>query len=336
MNLETPETAFHALDARLTRIESLLVAERGGREVELLDLLRTVWRHKWLIATVTVAFAVAAVALAFLLPVEYTATALLTPAENSGSSKLSQLAQEFGGLAALGGINMPQGTDQTDAVIKVLKSWGFLADFIRENHLAVDVFAATGWNRADNDLYIDPDLYDVKDHKWVRRFDAAAGETAAPNGWELYKAFRSRLTVEQDKTTGLITLSVEFYSPILAKAWADALVSTINERFRLQDRQKAEESLKYLEQQLQQTHVEDVKTALYELISEQMRTLMLTEVNREYVLKTISDARIPEDKSSPNRILISLGGAGLGLVLSLAIVYIRETSSKTRRAGTER
>ena len=336
MNLESPDTTFHDLAARVTKIEFLLVAERVGREVELLDLLKTIWRRKWLIAAVTVTFAIASVALAFLLPVEYTATTLLAPADNSDTSKLSKLAQEFGGLAGLGGINMSKSTDQTDAVIKVLGSWGFLADFVGENHLAVDVFAATGWNRADNALYIDPDLYDVKHNKWVRRFDAAAGETAAPNGWELYKAFRHRLTVEQDKTTGLITIGVEFYSPILAKAWVDALVSSINGRFRLQDRQKAEESLKYLEQQLQQTHVEDVKTALYELIGEQMRTLMLTAVNREYVLKTISAARVPEDKSSPNRILICFGGIGLGLVLSLAFVIIRDTSSNTRHADTKR
>jgi len=70
MNLESPDTTFHDLAARVTKIEFLLVAERVGREVELLDLLKTIWRRKWLIAAVTVTFAIASVALAFLLPAE--------------------------------------------------------------------------------------------------------------------------------------------------------------------------------------------------------------------------------------------------------------------------
>jgi len=77
----------------------------------------------------------------------------------------------------------------------------------------------------------------------------AAGETAAPNGWELYKAFRHRLTVEQDKTTGLITISVEFYSPILGKAWVDG-TSILNSMTGsdCRNRQKAKRASKYLEQ----------------------------------------------------------------------------------------
>lgn len=326
---------YQGENVRLARIESLLSRAQPDHEIDLRELLRIIWRRKWRMVAITAGFVIASAALAFWLPVEYTATAMLVPAENSNPSTLSKLAGEFGGLAALGGINLPQTGDRASVALQVMQSWEFLSDFVRQNHLEVPVFAATGWDRSDNRLYIDPDLYNVKRHKWVRRFSPAEGETAAPSNWELYKALMRHLTVDQDKKTNLITVSVEFYSPIMAKEWVDKLIAAINREFRLQDREEAEKSIHYLNDQLNETQYKELRTALYELLEDQMKTLMLTEVNKQYVLKTVSAAKVPDHKSSPRRLMICLTGLALGVVIALIFVVAGDAMQRGRRDGTK-
>ncbi|MGH8219658.1 MAG: Wzz/FepE/Etk N-terminal domain-containing protein [Steroidobacteraceae bacterium] len=318
----------------LARVELVLSREQAEEEVDLRQICRIIWRRKWVVVAVTAIFTFASAAVALWLPDEYTAKAMLMPAENDNNSMLSQLANQFGGLTSLAGISLPQTQDRTGIALEVFKSWGFLADFIRQNQLEVPIFAATGWNRADNRLEIDPKLYDDSSHKWVRKFNPAKGETAAPNGWELYKALSRRLSVYQDKQTGLVTLSVEFYSPYIAREWVDELVVAINRQFQLHDREEAQERIRYLEGQLEKTNLKDIKVILSDLIEEQTRTLMMTQVNNEYVLKTVSAARLPEERSSPMRLLICGAGAGSGILLSAIYIVATGRSSRGPRVET--
>ncbi len=109
--------------------------------------------------------------------------------------------------------------------MEMVKTWDFLDTFIRENNIEVAVFAATGWDRVTDKPVIDNDLYDSAANEWVRDFDPSKGESANPSSWELYEVMRDRVSVSQNANTGLITLSVEFYSPIIAKEWVEKLVA---------------------------------------------------------------------------------------------------------------
>jgi len=59
----------------------------------------------------------------------------------------------------------------------------------------------------------------------------------------------------------------------------------------------------------------------YQLIEEQTKTLMLAEASDEYVLKTISEAKVPVEQEKPNRlliiILVTLMAFGLSAILSV-------------------
>jgi LPS O-antigen subunit length determinant protein (WzzB/FepE family) len=124
-------------------------------------------------------------------------------------------------------------------------------------------------------------------------------------------------------STSLINLSVEYYSPIIAKEWVDKLVAAINSHLRVRDRDEASKSIQFLERQISQTSLAEMKNVFYQLVEEQTKNLMLTEISDEYVLKTLSPARIPEEKSRPNRALICIGGTLLGFVFALLLVFLR-------------
>jgi uncharacterized protein involved in exopolysaccharide biosynthesis len=234
------------------------------------------------------------------------------------------LAGQFGGLASLAGINLggDPSSDKAAMAMELLKTWDFLDNFIRDNELEVAVFASRRWDRATDRLVIDPHLYNTATNQWVRDFDPHKGETANPSSWELYEEMRERISVRQNANTGFITLSVEFYSPTVAKRWADKLVAAVNLHIRTRDRDQARENIDYLRQQIDQTSLAEMKNVFYQLIEEQTKTLMLSEVSEEYVLSILSPARVPEKKSRPNRALICISGSVVGFVSGLLMALL--------------
>ena len=300
----------------------------GSGADELIDLrvlLVVVWRAKWLILAITGFFAVLSVVVALLLPNQYKATAILVPAASASTSSLGGLSRQLGGLASIAGISIggDAGTEKYVIAIELVKTWGFLDTFIKDNNLEVAVFAAKGWDRANNQLVIDSDLYDIESSEWIRDFDPSEGETVEPSSWELYQELKDRITVGQDLNTSLITLSVEYYSPIIAKEWVDKLVVAINSHLRVRDRNQASKSIEYLKKQIDQTSLAEMKNMFYQLVEEQTKNLMLTEVSDEYVLNTLDSAKVPEEKSWPNRALICIGGTVFGFIFALFIVFLR-------------
>lgn len=294
-------------------------------EIDLRELARAVWQGKWLIVIVTTIFFVCSVFYALSISDEYKSTVLLAPASSSGGSALSKLAGQYGGLASLAGINLGGGggDGKVSVAMEIIKTWGFLEEFIEINQMKVAIFAAEGWNRTSNKLVINSELYDEENNQWVRELNSAKGQQVEPSSWELYKKLKDRISISQDKASGLISLTVEYYSPKLAQQWVTLLVKAINANLQKRDREDAAKSIEYLQNKIRETNVSDMQTVFYQLIEEQTKALMLAEVSEEYVFKTISSARVAEEKSKPKRAIIVILGFMLGGMLSVLIVLIR-------------
>jgi LPS O-antigen subunit length determinant protein (WzzB/FepE family) len=105
-------------------------------------------------------------------------------------------------------------------------------------------------------------------------------------------------------------------------------VEDLNDFMRIQDQQESQNSIDYLTKQLEKTQIANMETVFYQLIEEQTKNMMLTQVNKEYVLKTIDPAQVPDRKDQPKRALIVVLGTMLGGMLSVLIVLIRYFSNK--------
>ncbi len=71
-----------------------------------------------------------------------------------------------------------------------------------------------------------------------------------------------------------------------------------------------------------------MQSTFYKLIEEQTKSLMLAEVQDEFIFKTIDPSVVPEIKTSPKRALICvLGGVlggGFGLTIVLVMYIVRK------------
>jgi LPS O-antigen subunit length determinant protein (WzzB/FepE family) len=290
-------------------------------EIDLKELFSVLWAAKKLILGITSIFAVVSVIYALSLPNQYKASALLAPAQQQ-SGGLSGALGDLGGLAALAGVNIGGG-DGGEAQIaqEIIVSWGFIEKFIQQNNLAVEVFAADGWDEQRNQLSLDDDLYSVEENRWTRT--PPSGRTANPTSWELYEEFLEKVSISADKKTGLISLSVEYYSPYIAKQWVDQLVVAINQHMQQRKLQMVNTNIQYLEAQIQKTPIAEMREVFYTIIEEQVKSKMLAEASPEYVFVTVSPAMVPAKKSQPKRALICILGTLLGGMLSIAFVLLR-------------
>lgn len=286
-------------------------------EIDLRELFSAIWQGKWLIIAVTSLFTVASVFYALSLPDVYKSEVTLAPAEDNSLKVPGQL----GGLAALAGVNLGgKGGDKTALALEILKSRDFLGRFIEQNDLYIPIMAAKGWDRATNQLIIDPEIYDAKNKAWVRKVQEPL--KPKPSLLETIDEFNKAFSVNLDETSGMVKLSIKFYSPLTAKVWADALVKSINEEIRSRDLSEADKSIEYLNGQIPLTNVSDIRTMLFSLIEEQTKTKMLAHAREEYVLKTIDPAVVSELKDSPKRVLIVLTAIVLGMFVGIVILIV--------------
>lgn len=298
---------------------------RSDDEIDLRELFSAIWKGKWLIIVISCISAVIAVIYALSLPNIYKSEALLAPAAEQKSAGLSG---QLGGLAALAGVSLGSGAgvDKTALAIEVIKSRDFLGRFIEQRIQLQDLMAVKSWDLSTNTLYYETELYDPQQQKWLR--DVKPPRQAKPSAQEAYKKLLELLTVNQDPTTGMVKLSIEHISPYIAQSWVQMLIADLNLEMKKRDIDEAEKSIAYLQQQITQTTIADLRTALYSLIEEQTKTLMLANVRDEYVFKIIDTPLVPEEKMGPARamlvILITFLGGFVGIVAAILRQQLRQ------------
>lgn len=292
-------------------------------EIDLRELFAAIWKGKWLIIAMTFVFAVASVVYALSLPNIYKADALLAPAESSNGGGLSKMAGQLGGLAALAGVNLGGGeSSQTDLAVQVMKSRQFVDAFINKHDLLVPLMAAREWDLANDQLVLNEELYDARTGEWLREPKGLRG--AKPTAQEAFEVFnKETLSISQDKESGLYNVSVTHYSPFIAQQWVNWLIEDINKVMRERTIAETSQNLNYLNTQLQKTAIADMQSTFYSLIEEQTKSLMLAEVQEEFVFKIVDPAVVPELKDGPKRALICVLGTLLGGLIGVAIVLVR-------------
>lgn len=312
------------LKSKLTMYENM--DKYQDDELDLSELWSAIWQSKLLITLITFVFLVASVLYALNSPNMYKSEALLAPAEEQGAD-LGGMASQLGGLASLAGVSLGGGkTNKTALALEVMKSKVFVFKFIEKYDITAELMAVERWELESNALIYNEDMYNPKTKQWLRKVKYPRKEK--PSHQEVYKAFQEIITIEQDTTSSMITISVEHVSPYIAKKWVDWLIDAINVEMKSRDLTEAENSIKYLNTQLEKTRISGLQEILYQLIEEQTKTIMFANVRDEYVLKTIDPALVPEERFKPRRTLIVIAGSFLGGILSFMFVLVRFFFSK--------
>lgn len=259
--------------------------------IDLLELWSIVGKHKRALLSIVLLALLLSTGIATLTPPVYRAELIAAPVTEEKGGGLSALSSQFGGLASLAGVNISSGGSDLNRILATLHSRAFLVTFLKDKA----VFDVVSTKLAKDDVSV-MDAYDY----FVKKV----------------------IDVRKDNKTGLITLSVEWQDPVVAARWANELILRLNEHQRKTAIHEAEQSIEYLNKQLQETGVVDMQQAIYRLIEAQTKSIMLANVKKEYALQVIDPAVAPEEPVYPRVGLIISLGIVLGLMLGLFFVFV--------------
>ena len=273
-------------------------------EIDLLELWRTLYKHKRLILLSGFGAAVLAAGISLLMPNIYRAEVLLAPV-SSGDAKGGGLASALGGLGGLASMAGISG-GSTEESLAVLQSREFLWKFVQEEKLAPVLFEP---GMLANLLGAEP-----------------------PGQWDVYRLFvdDKTLDVQTDKDTGLVRVAIQWTDPALAANWANTLVAKLNRYLAQQAISRSEENLKFLNEELMRTQVEEMRKILFDLIANEQKSAMLANTQRDFAFKVIDPAVEPDKKVKPKRSLIVILAAFVAGFMATLYVFIREGIAKRR------
>jgi len=268
------------------------------------SLVRTALRLRKPLAWLAAVCLIGAIVAAFLFPPVYRAEAVVLPVSPEGDEGLlAGLASQFGALGSIAGIDLT-GDSLAQEAIATLRSRSFTEDFIVERGLLQRIYE---------------DDWDEDEEAWTVDADDV------PTLWEAGTDFDEDIrSVIENRRNGLVTVRIEWTDPEEAADWANDLIRRVNARMRQQAVQDAEKSLDYLRRELDKTSVIEIREAIFRLIENQTRKIMIANVREDYAFKFIDPAKPPDEDDFvwPQRFLIVVGGALLAVLLGLAMVLL--------------
>ncbi len=260
------------------------------------------WRRRWLVLLCVLACTGLATAAAFIMKPKYRAEVLMIPVKaDTTSSALSGVLGQLGGLAGLAGVSLAGGGNK-DENIEYLRSHDFTARFIEEEKLLPVLFAKK-WDAVHQ-------RWDVDDPDDVPTIS---------DGVRLFDRIRS---VQEERRTGLVRLTLVWKDRELAARWANLLVDRVNRDLRTRAIAEARASIDYLNSELARTSVVELRQSLFRLYESQTKTIMFAKVRAQYAFKVIDQAYVPDADRyiQPKRVPMILIGAFAGILGALVLV----------------
>ena len=312
MNTYDPKRAAPNLDLPPAGYFLVVPPKSDGDEdaIDVGGMVRTLRQH-WiflLAATVLVGGATAIVTLN--MRNVYRADAVISPtaeAQQGGSS----LKQDIGGIAELAGIDLGGGGGRKVEAFATLMAPGFVREYIQTNNLMPILYS---------------ERWDDKRGTW------RAGATP-PTIEQGVKRFTGRRQINENTKSGLITLTMDWYTPQLAAQWANGQVALVNERLRRADIITAQKSLDFLNVEMAKANAVELRMAISHLMETQENNEMVAKVQQDYAYHFIDAAVPPIQKNAPMRTVLSIAGAVVGFLLAAGYLILRERAVRRRAAA---
>jgi uncharacterized protein involved in exopolysaccharide biosynthesis len=273
-------------------------------EINLLDYVIVLLKHKWLIFGIVFATGVAAVIISLILPNIYRSEATIIPREqeksatSSALSALGALSGMAGELAGLGG-----GGD-VDKFEVLLKSRDLTRRVVEKYKLMPQLFE---------------DEWDSLKKQWK--------ENPAPTVQDAYELITGKmLTVSRDRQTDVLTVKLDHEDPNFAKTMADNYLTELSESLREETLKDAEENKRFLQEQIEQTSDPLLKVKISDLLAKEIEKETLARAQRYYSFMVLDPpvAADPDKKVKPKRSLICILSVIVAFFFSIFLAFFLE------------
>ncbi len=166
-----------------------------------------------------------------------------------------------------------------------------------------------------------PEQWDAKKQRWIDGFTPDLGES--------FTRFRDEVrVVEHDEETDIITVSMRWQDPVVARDMANQYVTAFNEYIRQRTQAEVVRKQAFLHEELRRSDILEIQQSLYRLIEAQTAIAMLASAREEYALEIVDPAATPYKSFNMSRkrlvILGTLAGTFISIFLVLGLVLVRD------------
>jgi uncharacterized protein involved in exopolysaccharide biosynthesis len=332
---------------------------RQDDEIDLRELILTLWRGKWIILAVIILCGAGAFFYATSLPDQYAVTTKAATAGRGGP--------QLTGLAALAGNDLNQGGREIDLLQHV--------DLVIKNSYFMDHLLSREWviQRLRTEEEREAGATPVYDTLTLQGYWEYGPPDTTVHNWKyrrkmsLYGRLRSkkREHIAINKSGGVLELKTTFTNPSLAYQINLELVELLKEYFKKdyqsRDRQKRqfiEERLSEVKQDLQTAEARlanfleqnivtqspriilreerlkrevDLAASLYKELNNQLEMAKIDEKKEVPVFEVLQEGELPLGPSEPNRKLLLVIGIVLGVAVGIFLVFLLEWIKSFRK-----
>ncbi len=265
-------------------------------EINLLDLLKVLLKHKGLIVWTVFVVVIATAIISLVMTKVYESKAVIAPVQQAAAqSGMMAVAAQFG-------IATPQSSSVSE-IVSLLKS-----DILMQKVLEKE------------------GLYDVLFKK-----NDLKGKSDNEKTWKGIRALKKGiLKVSENKKDNTITLSAQYKDPVIAHKIASAVLRELTEYMTAEAKRVADANRKHLETQIVNAADPFVRQKIYTLIAQQIETAMMAEAKENFAFKMIDPPRVPDKKMKPKRTQMVIVAFVVSLFLGILLAFVREHFEKNR------
>ena len=268
------------------------------KEFSFKDLFEAIWINKFFIIIFPLLVGSITALYTLTLPNMYRAEILLASSE----SKNQNTSAASTGLAVLAGVNLQSTDNKTLIAIETLKSRKFISEFLIRHEALPALMAPISWNSEEDILEVGE--YHGSIQQATKRFK------------------RIFFVGKLSQFEPFVLMTISHISPTQGRDWLESMVEDLNQSLSQRDVTEVENSIKYLQEQINKTNVTELKKLFYSMIEAQTSKAMLAEVRPEYAFRVIDPAIAPELKYSPYRLFITLLSVVYSFVATIVICVL--------------
>ena len=263
-------------------------------EINLLDYVKVVWKHKKLIIRIVIVVVIATAIASLLMTKVYEAKAVIIPSGVKDSGMSSLLAGQFG-LA-------PPTSPISSEIVNILKGNTLKEKIIINNNLLPILLQNTA----------------QRDNKTM---------------WAGINALKGMTKINFIAKENIIELSIRYKDPKMAADLVNMTLNELTEYMSGEIKRVAETNRKYLESQVDKMPDPFIKSKIYSLIAQQIETAMMAEVKENFAFKILDPPRVPDQAIAPKKrqmVMISfVVSLFLGIFVAFGNEYVEKTTKKS-------
>lgn len=264
-------------------------------EINLLDYLKVILKHKRLIAWIIGVIVVLTAIVSLVMTPIYRAKAVILPIASQGERfGASAIASQFG-------FAVPEQPNKSEIVgllngnilrERVLKRYKLLPVLLEESSIK--------------------------------------GKTEDEKLWMALRYLENTLKINPKQKENTIEISMEFKDPKVTSDIINYVLSEITDYMSGETRRVAETNQKYLESQIDKTADPFIKTKIYSLIAQQIETSAMAEAKENFAFKMIDPPKVPDKRIKPKRRLMVAISFVVSLFLGIFVAFGKEFLEKQK------